>query len=77
MGYFELATSTRTAFTDQLDSNKSPNLLTVEQVECIKNHLNMVFKHEIDPSHGEKKHLEELSKIHQGLIGIQETKFNC
>ncbi len=46
-GYFEL----------------SPGLkeLTVEQVECIKKHLNLVFYHEIDPSYS---NAEELSKIH-------------
>lgn len=40
--------------------------ITDEQLTVIKNHLNMVFKHEIDPSHGDKNHQAELSKIHQG-----------
>lgn len=48
--------------------------VTPEQLVIIRNHLNMVFKHEIDPSHGDKKHQSDLSKIHQGLT---ETKFNC
>lgn len=38
--------------------------LTVEQADCIKRHLAMVFRHEIDPSMGDKKHQEELTKIH-------------
>ncbi len=38
--------------------------LTAEQVKVIRNHLNMVFKHEIDPSFGDVKHQEELDKVH-------------
>lgn len=67
--------------------------MTVEQITIVRNHLNMVFKHEIDPSYGDKKHQEELSKIHQGSSAMPvqheladlmvklgsgiETKFNC
>lgn len=40
--------------------------LSDEQVKVIKKHLKMVFKHEIDPSMGSKKHQEELSEIHSG-----------
>lgn len=45
--------------------------ITPEQLIVIKNHLNMVFKHEIDPSFGDKKAQEELCKVHQGhgLLG--------
>ncbi len=38
--------------------------LVGDQVECIKQHLAMVFKHEIDPSYGDKAHQEELDAIH-------------
>jgi hypothetical protein len=38
--------------------------ITPEQAQVIKNHLNMVFKHEIDPSMGNKEHQEALNKIH-------------
>lgn len=38
--------------------------ITPEQTELIKRHLNMVFKHEIDPSFGDAKKQEELSRIH-------------
>jgi len=48
-----------------------------ETLEVIEKHLAMVFVHEIDPSHGDKKHQEALSKIHHGMVGIGETKFNC
>ena len=38
--------------------------LTHKQVETIRNHLAMVFKHEIDPRYGDAKHQDELNKIH-------------
>jgi len=51
-GYFEISGST--------------NALTFAQQTIIRNHLNMVFKHEIDPSFGDKEALEALCKIHSG-----------
>lgn len=36
----------------------------------IKNHLNLVFKHEIDPSMGDAKHQHELNAIHSGEENI-------
>jgi hypothetical protein len=58
------------------ESSLSPN-----QVQVVKNHLNMVFKHEIDPSNGSPEHNAELSKIHtSGLVTtglIPEMHFNC
>jgi hypothetical protein len=44
--------------------------LTAEQVRKIRNHLAMVFKHEIDPSFGDKKVQEELHKVHTGIQGV-------
>lgn len=38
--------------------------LNPKQAEMIKAHLSLVFKHEIDPSMGDKKHQDELNKIH-------------
>lgn len=35
-----------------------------DQVEMIKKHLNLVFKHEIDPSMGNQEHQNELNQIH-------------
>lgn len=40
--------------------------LTPMQVACIRKHLALVFKHEIDPSYGGPQHQEELNKIHGG-----------
>lgn len=38
--------------------------ITKEQTDVIKKHLNLVFKHEIDPSMGDKEHQEKLNSIH-------------
>lgn len=40
--------------------------LTAKQVQCFKNHLAMVFRHEIDPSMGDADHQAALSEAHQG-----------
>jgi hypothetical protein len=48
-----------------------PETLNKEQVEIIKNHLNLVFKHEIDPSLNEgktKEEVQELQEIHDGKV---------
>lgn len=39
--------------------------ITKEQTQVIKNHLNLVFKHEIDPSIDYDKHQAELNAIHK------------
>jgi hypothetical protein len=41
--------------------------LTNEQVELVRRHLDLVFKHEIDPSMGPKKHQEALDAIHHTM----------
>lgn len=43
--------------------------VTADQAQIIRNHLNMVFKHEIDPSHGDAAHQKVLGGIHQGSTG--------
>ena len=35
-----------------------------ETLDVIKKHLNLVFKHEIDPSMGNEEHQNELNEIH-------------
>lgn len=40
--------------------------ITADQTAAIKAHLNLVFKHEIDPSAGSAAHQSELNKIHGG-----------
>jgi uncharacterized protein YfkK (UPF0435 family) len=47
--------------------------VTTEQLQIIKNHLNMVFKHEIDPSHGDSAHQKALSEVHKGLVGGRDA----
>lgn len=51
--------------------------ITPEQWKIIKNHLDMVFKHEIDPSHGDKAHQEALHRLHEGLKAGHTTMLNC
>lgn len=41
-----------------------------EQTQIIKNHLAMVFHHEIDPSHGDKAHQGKLNEIHSGQANL-------
>ena len=43
---------------------ENPRNLDSTKTDLIKRHLNMVFKHEIDPSMGNAGHQEELSLIH-------------
>jgi len=54
-GYFEVAADAgRDGF----------EVLTIGQIECIKKHLALVFKHEIDPSFGPAEKQVLLNKIH-------------
>lgn len=45
----------------------NPKEIDKEQTDMIKKHLNLVFKHEIDPSMGDESHQIELNKIHNGF----------
>lgn len=38
--------------------------LTSKQLDVVKNHLNLVFRHEIDPSMGDEQHQESLNMLH-------------
>lgn len=53
--------------------------LTPEQVKIIKNHLKLVFIHEIDPSYSDNKVVQQIfQNIHDGkdpLLGIQGVSF--
>lgn len=62
-GYFEIENNQpRPAeFTESLNS---------EQLRMIRNHLAMVFKHEIDPSYGSASVQSELNAIHGGKDNI-------
>jgi hypothetical protein len=50
-GYFEIS---------------DPKEIGPDETEMIKRHLNLVFKHEIDPSMGDEKHQQVLNEIHSG-----------
>ena len=52
-------------------TDESISVITPKQVECIKNHLNLVFKHEIDPSINSKhteEEVKEMNSIHGGEV---------
>lgn len=53
-GFFELG--------DKSDVKTDQYRLTHQQIDSIRNHLAMVFRHEIDPSFGNS--LPDLTKIH-------------
>lgn len=53
MGFFEISEATS---------------LTEKQTQQIRNHLNMVFIHEIDPSFGDKPHQEKLNEAHSNIF---------
>lgn len=48
-GYFEIS---------------NPETIGKDETEAIKRHLNLVFKHEIDPSMGDAKHQQVLNEVH-------------
>ena len=45
--------------------------ITSDRAEIIKRHLAMVFKHEIDPSHGDKQMQDALSKLHDPNVTLR------
>ena len=49
----------------------NPEKLDEKQVQMIKNHLNLVFYHEIDKSYGfDQKQTDEAQKIHDGKLDL-------
>lgn len=50
-----------------------PKTIGEKETEMIKKHLNLVFKHEIDPSMGGPEHQLELNEIHSPQILGQIT----
>jgi hypothetical protein len=71
-GFFEI---NRAGWAERGDSQLLGISLNNKQVECIQNHLNMVFVHEIDPSHGDAAHQGELSAAHQGKPQSPVTQY--
>lgn len=58
-GFFEITESATKGHPEML-------VLDSHQIKVIRNHLNMVFIHEIDPSMGGKQHQETLQAAHGG-----------
>jgi hypothetical protein len=48
----------------------NPQTLTSEQIQIIRNHLNMVFYHEIDPSFGGPEVQDALNTLHSGSVSL-------
>lgn len=62
-GYFEISKATT---------------LDAEQVTAIRNHINLVFRHEIDPSMGPQKHQDVLSAAHTPFTpGLDQHLVRC
>lgn len=58
----------------------NPQELTAVQTTLIKQHLALVFKHEIDPSQGSPEHQAELNAIHTpqyGGVGPNGEVYRC
>lgn len=45
-------------------SNPEVQGFTAAQATIIKNHLNLVFRHEIDPAMGNEEHQKALNAVH-------------
>jgi len=64
-GFFEIGAQSPFAGTPNAQG------LGEHQVECIRRHLALVFKHEIDPSAGPPEHQAKLDEIHNGPKPLQ------
>lgn len=53
--------------------------LNEKQIQIIKNHLNMVFVHDIDPKLGSEDHLDRLMETHNDHFDPYDrnTVFSC
>lgn len=70
-GYFEIGSGKPGVQSD------FGNGLTYDQIELIRRHLALVFKHEIDPSMGPQTHQDELNKIHNRPPKLGEGIARC
>lgn len=57
-GYFEIA--------DASPKDSKAVSLTSEQVAIVRNHLALVFRHDIDPKAGPPEYQQELQALHDG-----------
>lgn len=60
-GYLEL----RAAETPGVNTAQG---LSYDQLKCVRSHLGLVFRHEIDPSMGPEKHQQQLNQIHGNVV---------
>lgn len=52
--------------------------LSADQIAVVRNHLSMVFVHEIDPSMGGPEHQQKLSETHTpGTFGTRPPVMKC
>lgn len=65
-GYFEITA---------IRAGKFEGNIGEDEIACIRNHLAMVFKHEIDPSMGDAAHQAALSHAHQGGDPVKPPPF--
>ena len=54
----------------------TPIGLSSDQLEAIKQHLNMVFLHEIDPSFGGPEKQQKLNQVHN-KPDVKDVVFRC
>ena len=50
---------------------------SAEQLETLRKHLALVFKHEIDPEMGDEEHQNQLNTIHNGPERPQDFVMRC
>lgn len=73
-GYFEVAEHGRTT----TGGSCAAVTLTNDQVQVVRQHLAMVFKHEIDPSMGDASHQAALNLLHNTKPEPPEgVKYRC
>lgn len=63
----------------ELSGTTGPGFLTDEQIQMIKNHLALVFKHDIDPKAGNAEVQKELNKTHNQstFISDRDNLYRC
>jgi hypothetical protein len=72
-GYFELSEIPQVDDRGRERAKPAVDFLSEKHLQTIKNHLALVFKHEIDPSYGDKKHQDDLNEIHTGAYSPGQT----
>lgn len=71
-GFIEV---TEEGLAERSDQQLTGLKLNPKQVASIRKHLDLVFKHEIDPSMGDKPHQDKLNAIHGGYPSPDKTAY--